>query len=443
MVQGRTRSRVLTQGNRHGVQEDSREEQEQSHRRGSSREKKKLGKQGVLLLTVNGLFSAANALSGTFMGVYLWKAKNDFATIGWFMLVTHFTMALTFWLAGKWVKEHNKMIVLRLGIALFALFYLLLLYFGVNSVRHILLLGFVQGMASGFFWLSFNVVYFEITEPGNRDRFNGWTGTLVAVSGMAAPWLSGLIIASMTGNSGYRVVFTISTAIFIAGVVVSFFLAKRKLLGTYNWMLPLQCLRDKEAPWRSIAAALVAQGVREGVFGFLIALLVYIATTSEQKLGNYALITSGVSFFSNWLVGRTLKPVWRRQGMFVGVIMLILVILPFFWKVSFGTLLVFGVGTAVFMPLFSIPMTSAVFDLIGRYEESVKQREEFIVMRELALNVGRIGGTFLFITIVSWNHSPLVLNLLLLGIGSSPFFTWLYMRRYLDGISPAGHLLTE
>nr|WP_313784634.1 hypothetical protein [Paenibacillus larvae] len=86
----------------------------------------------------------------------------------------------------------------------------------------------------------------------------------------------------------------------------------------------------------------MAQGVREGVFGFLIVLLVYIATTSEQKLGNYALITSGVSFFSNWLVGRTLKPVWRRQGMFVGVIMLILVILPFFWKVSFGTLLVLG-----------------------------------------------------------------------------------------------------
>nr|WP_313782020.1 hypothetical protein [Paenibacillus larvae] len=137
-----------------------------------------------MLLTVNGLFSAANALSGTFMGVYLWKAKNDFATIGWFMLVTHFTMALTFWLAGKWVKEHNKMIVLRLGIALFALFYLLLLYFGVNSVRHILLLGFVQGMASGFSGFPLMLFISKLPNletgtgstdgPGHSLRFRAW-----------------------------------------------------------------------------------------------------------------------------------------------------------------------------------------------------------------------------------------------------------------------------
>lgn len=42
--------------------------------------------QAVLLLAVHGLFAAANALSGTFVNVYLWKVSNDFILIGWFTL---------------------------------------------------------------------------------------------------------------------------------------------------------------------------------------------------------------------------------------------------------------------------------------------------------------------------------------------------------------------
>ena len=90
----------------------------------------RLDAQAILLLIVHALFGGANALSGTFVGVYLWKAKNDFALIGWFTLTTHLTMAITFWLAGKWVKEHNKMNCLRIGVSISACFYMLVLWIG-------------------------------------------------------------------------------------------------------------------------------------------------------------------------------------------------------------------------------------------------------------------------------------------------------------------------
>ena len=80
-----------------------------------------------MLLVVHGLFAIAQALSGTFVNVYIWKVKNDFALIGWFALATQLAGGFTFWLAGKWVKEHNKMIALRLGVGVSALFYVLVL----------------------------------------------------------------------------------------------------------------------------------------------------------------------------------------------------------------------------------------------------------------------------------------------------------------------------
>ncbi|WP_068776420.1 MFS transporter [Paenibacillus sp. FJAT-26967] len=391
----------------------------------------RLDRQTILLLFENTLYGAAHAFSGTFVSIYLWKAKNDFAMIGWFALIHQLSTALTFWLAGKWVKEHNKMNCLRTGVALSAFFYILVLLLGPKSVDYIMLLGMVQGLAAGFFWLAFNIVYFEVTSRETRDRFNGLAGLMGAGVGMLAPWASGLIIVHMSGNIGYKVIFSISLAIFLLGVVVSFFLKKRKIEGTYDWTYGLRCLRSPRNVWRPVCAALVAQGFREGVFGFLIALMVYIATTSEQKLGNFALITSGVSFVSFWFAGRFLKPKFRSRGMLVGVVMVIVVILPFYWKVNYLTLLLFGVGTALFLPLYTIPMTSSVFDLIGMNEESVSRREEFVVLREISINTGRMLGTLLFIIVISRSTAPVVINTLLLLLGSTPLISWFFMRKVL------------
>ena len=393
--------------------------------------KGKLDAQAILLLIVHALFGGANALSGTFVGVYLWKAKNDFTLIGWFTLTTHLTMAITFWLAGKWVKEHNKMNCLRIGVSISACFYMLVLWMGTSSVHYFVWLGLVQGISVGLFWIAFNVVYFEVTDPDNRDRFNGWVGLLGAGAGIIAPWISGLLIVNLGDGAGYRLIFSISLGIFVLGVVISFFLKKRHGIGTYEWLLPLRILRQPETPWKRVSLALLSQGVREGVFGFMIGLLVYISTSSEASLGNFALITSSVALVSFWAAGRFIRPSFRKMSMFIGSVMVVLVILPFFWKMSFSTLLIFGIGSALFFPMYSIPMVSIVFDLIGSDDESAKQREEYIVLRELSLNVGRICGVLLFICVISWSKEPIVINVLLLVIGSSTFFSWVFIRNQL------------
>jgi YQGE family putative transporter len=398
----------------------------------AAKPKAHLDAQALLLLIVNGLYGAANALSGTFVGVYLWKASNDFALIGWFTFANHFTMAITFWLAGKWVKEHNKMNCLRTGVAVSATFYMVVLWLGSGSIDYVLWLGVLQGIASGLFWISFNVVYFEVTDPDNRDLFNGWAGLLGSGAGIIAPWISGFLIVRMAGASGYRLIFSISLGIFLVGVIVSFFLKKRKVEGNYEWLLPIRCLRSKGTPWRRVSLALVSQGLREGVFGFMIGLMVYIFTKSEEGLGNFVLITSSVAFVSYWTAGKWIKPRYRNRAMLIGATGLVLVIFPFFWEINSFSLFFFGIGAALFLPLFSIPMVSTVFDLIGGDEQSAKHREEYVVLRELSLNIGRIVGTLIFITVVSWSTAPLVLNSLLLFIGSSSVLTWFFMRKQLS-----------
>ncbi|CAM3998805.1 MFS transporter [Paenibacillus alkaliterrae] len=393
---------------------------------------KALGGQGVLLLIVQALYGVANALSGTFVPVYLWKASQSYMLIGWFTLGQYVMGGLTFYVAGKWVKEHDKMISLRIGIILSGVFYSTVLLLGQQAKAYGVPLGILNGMALGFFWIAFNVVYFEVTGPDNRDRYNGWAGLLGSAAGIVAPWVSGLLITSMQGEKGYRFIFTLSLIIFSISVVLSFWLKKRRVHGTYNWKHGVQQLRQKGNPWRRMLPAIAAQGVREGVFAFLVGLTVYVATQDESKLGTFSLITSLVALISFWIIGKMLNKNNRKIVMLVGVVMIAVVILPLFWEVSYITLLMFGIGTSLFMPLYIIPMTSRVFDLIGQSEESAREREEFIVLREAGLVIGRIIGLSSYLIVLPLNHSPVAITWLLFAVGVVPIAGWWFMKPFLQ-----------
>ncbi|MFC9707500.1 MFS transporter [Paenibacillus sp. NPDC056933] len=390
-----------------------------------------LGRQSILLLGVNGLFVLAGALSGTFLNVYLWKSRPDYAMLGWFTVSQQLALGLTFWLAGKWVKEHNKMSALRLGTALSGIFYMLVLWAGPKAVDWIWPLGILLGCALGLFWIAFNVVYFEVTDRENRDLFNGWVGLLGSMTGIIGPWFSGFVISRMADNSGYRLIFTVSLVIYVIAVVFSFFLKKRKVSGTYQWSEPWRQLAAKDSAWRPVGMGLCAQGAREGVFAFLIALLVYVATEQEYKLGQFSLITSAVALVSYWAAGKWFQPQYRSKGMFIGALLLFVVLIPLLWKVSYGTLLIMGIGSALSMPLYMLPMISAGFDLMGTSGENVEKRVELVVLRELCLMVGRLLGLALFIITVMNDPSLQTLTWLIVSLGSFPLIGWIFMRKIL------------
>jgi len=388
----------------------------------------RLDAQSLLLLIVFGLFSLANALSGAFVNVFLWKAASDYSLIGWFAFSQQISSGLTFYCAGKWVKEGNKMNCLRLGIGLAGAFYAVVLWLGKGAVDYIWLLGFILGAAFGAFWLAFNVVYFEVTDPDNRDLFNGWVGLIGSCCGMAAPWASGYLITKLGDGTGYRIIFTVSFCVFIGAIVFSFWLRKRPPEGYYNWTLPFTAWKKAGSPWRHALPALAAQGAKDGVFTFLIGLVVYIATTNEMKLGNYTLITSAVALGSFYVIGRIMRPSFRAPGLFIGTIAMALAVIPLFFGVAYGSLLLFGIITSLFSPLFVIPMTTATFDIMGVDERSAAQRVELTVLREFGLLFGRMAGVAAYLLVVQWRTTEPVVVAFLAVLGALPIISAVSIR---------------
>lgn len=197
------------------------------------------------------------------------------------------------------------------------MFYLTVLFIGDNASTFLLLLGCLLGIGNGFYWLAFNVLTFEVTEPDTRDFFNGFLGILGSVAGMVGPMLAGYIISTLTKTTGYTIIFGISLGLFSLAVVLSFFQKRRPASGQYLLKRIIK-ERKNDINWKLITNAHFFQGMREGTYAFVITVFVFIATGSEMALGTFGLINSGISFVAYYIVSRSIKNERRTKSILVG-----------------------------------------------------------------------------------------------------------------------------
>ncbi|MFC7393336.1 MFS transporter [Scopulibacillus cellulosilyticus] len=376
----------------------------------------KVPKDLLLLLLIGGLYYLSIALSNTFVNVYIWKQSKSFTDIGLYNLMIVLFQPLTFILAGRWAKKIDRVIVMRLGVTSLAVFFITVLLLGSHAKQFLLLLGALIGIGFGFYWLAFNVLTFEITEPETRDFFNGFLGLLSSLAGMIGPITAGWIISSMIDEIGYKVIFAISLILFTCAVVTSFFLKRRHAKGDFQ-IKRIMAERKYNNDWKNILHAHFFQGCREGTFSFIIVIWVFITTKSEMSLGTFSFVESAVMLVSYYLVSRVIKPNRRGLAILYSGIVLYAAIFLLVFHLDFKNLIIYAILIALAYPILIVPYGSLTYDVIGRGWKSKLMRIEYVVVREIFYNSGRAVSILLFLLTVLLFNDKQGLRFLLLIIG--------------------------
>ncbi|MGD6853630.1 MFS transporter [Bacillus infantis] len=387
-----------------------------------------LNKDLTLLLLIGGLYSLSVALSNTFVNIYLWKQSGEFKDLGLYNLSIVVIQPLTFILAGRWAKKIDRVIVLRIGVICLALFYLTVLIIGTKASQFLLLLGALLGMGYGFYWLAFNVLTFEITEPDTRDFFNGFLGILSSVGGMIGPISAGFIISRLEKFTGYSIVFGLSLVLFSLAVFLSFFLKRRPAEGAY-WFVRIFKERNNNPNWKLVTNAHFFQGLREGTFVFVISVFVFISTGSEMALGTFGLINSGIAFVAYYLASRLIKKKYRKKSILAGGLILYASIFFIIIDVTYARLLMYAASIAIAYPLLLVPYVSMTYDVIGTGWRAAEMRIEYIVVREVFLNMGRVVSILCFLGAVTFFSEEKSIPILLLFVGAGHSVIYFFYRK--------------
>lgn len=381
-----------------------------------------------LLLIIGGLYAISVSLSNTFVNIYLWKQSGEFQDLGIYNLSIVIVQLFTFILAGRWAKKIDRVIVLRVGVIALASFYLTVLIIGGNASEFLILLGALLGMGYGFYWLAFNVLTFEVTEPETRDFFNGFLGILSSIGGMIGPIAAGFIISRLEKFTGYSIVFGISLALFTLAVILSFFLKRRPAHGRY-WFTRIFTERKNNHNWKLITNAHFFQGFREGTFAFIISIFVFISTGSEMALGTFGLINSGISFISYYFVSRMIKQKQRKKSILIGGIVLYLAIFIIVFDVTYVRMLIYAAIIAIAYPLVLVPYVSMTYDVIGKGWKAAEMRIEYIVVREVFLNLGRFISIISFLIGITLFEPEISIPILLIIVGIGHTCIYFFIKK--------------
>lgn len=381
------------------------------------------------LLLINGCFSLANGLSGIFTTVYLWRLRPGVTTPAYYNLWTFLTILFVMPLGGAYVKRKGAAGVNAVAMLLYSGFYLTLLLLQEQAVNYLPFLGIFMGMALGGYALATHVLAYDLTDDSNRELYYNRNGLFTSVAGLLAPVTAGWIVSGFPGLAGYRVIFMVSFVVFAAAAVLGMSLKAAKPGSPYQLRAVLQ---STHRGWRWMLLTYGVNGLRDGIFGFTVSLLVYLATGGERSLGNFTFLTSAVGIAAFFLVGRVLRRENRHRVFPIGAVLMGLATGVVSLGATWQVMLAHGLLFALAAPLFQTAYSAAGFDVIKSASANQDLRVEMIGAREIPLNLGRMASLVLILNFAPTGEGGTIFLRLLLAVMGLTFpLVWFLTNKAL------------
>ena len=344
-----------------------------------------------LIIALNALYSIAEALCSVFVSVYFYVHSLDINTVLLHYLTIYTVTPIVFTLAGWYAKSRDRTYVFRIGLVLHALYYASLLYLREDAYLYVVHLGALLGVTWGFFWAGNNTFQFDFsTQMRSREYFVGLISSVSNGARLIAPVISGVIISfAPTTQVGYRAIFSVALVIYLAAIALSFRIPHDKSRQPFNIkkaLFPPKEHRD----WRLVMAASASLAGSFHIFHFLLAIIMYMQSSSEAQVGGYVSMQGLVSIATAFMVGRFVVPKTRATFMFWGVVTLIVAGVTIMWEITMITLFAFAILRSVSLPLFGIPHTGIRFEVMQRTAAAASERIEYLCAWETPLAVGRV-----------------------------------------------------
>src|SRR5699024_5214555 len=186
--------------------------------------------------------------------------------------------------------------------------------------------------------------------------------------------------------------------------------------------------RSDNHNWKRILNAHIAQGLREGIFLFVITIWVFLVTNDELKLGLFNLFLSGLSFVFYFGATKFIKPSLRKKAIFYASIFIYFSLFIILLKASYLHFIIYAIIVGAMYPILNVPYLSLTYDVIGVARKAKEFRIEYIVVRELFVNVGRVISISVFILFILFFSAEKIFPWLLAFFGLGQLFIFVFIR---------------
>lgn len=347
-------------------------------------------------------------MAGLFLNLYLWRLTESLWVNGFYNIIVYSVTPFAFALGGWVSKKRDRVLALRIGVALTAIFYLLVILAREAVVDWYPLFGVFAGIAGAFYWSAYLKIMYDVSTEQNRIRYLGFNMFAFTSAGLVGPMLAGWIIALNEGLRGYIIVFTFAFVMYVLTTIVSL---RIRAIRTHHHSYYLKfagLLLRKHKLWRGSLFGFLTMGLLQGIMLFLPNILLYKALPDEQWIGYIGAICSLASIVVSLGITRAAKERYARWYMIAAAGGFTIAALLLQAGVNLVTVVTFMLLHALINPLYGNTMNSYYYRLVGQLPLKGQLTIEAVVVRETFLNIGRVCSIFAIIAIAGDPDSSLL-----------------------------------
>ena len=365
-----------------------------------------------LLIAIHTIHSVIELFINTFLVAYFLNLTgNNIIPAAMFYIFTYGMLSLFFPLLGPFVKCGNKLAAYRLSFLINAVMLLLIIWLKQNVTSYIWILGSFLGLEKALFYFPQNLLSSQEAGGAVIVRFHGYRSALAGAAKIIMPVIFGWFISvdSFINTAAFVLLLT------AAELVLSFFITGR---ASYHKPFCIKALLALMLKRSKIKSALVIDFINGFIFDILdvlVVLYVVYMFKTNLNLGIFTSVFAVLTVLSNAFFGR-----FCRYGSFS-------IFLSFCSLLTFSGAAYFVFDTTeVSFVIYNLTFSSAAqlirtMTSINAFKVSQDKsvaslyRAEYLALREIFLNLGRIFGFFLVIIAV-WSHRPDMLKYLILSL---------------------------
>ncbi|MBQ9318656.1 MAG: MFS transporter [Bacilli bacterium] len=335
-------------------------------------------------------------LDSFFVLYFITLSNNNILPFGLYKLVSITVLYLTIFLLRNKCKAKNRVNLLRIGLLIYLLYFILILLLKEKIVDYMYLIGIIYGIQEGFYFSVFNILESDSISNNERARYNGDCRTLSNILSIIFPITLGGIITL----SNYSISF-------ICIIIMLLFLFILSLKIKNNNISNIQKVNIKEfikivkknKALQNIYNSNIFSGLTYSSGAFLSIITIYIikVCNNSMSLGIYTSVIAFIVAIVAFLFGRFIKKKSYIKIIYITVLISILSLIVLMFKCNMLTIILFSLFSKISWEFLYLINLTSQGNLTNINEIKDNYKVEFYQVFELSLFIGRFISFCLFI----------------------------------------------
>ncbi|MEK7620356.1 MAG: MFS transporter [Patescibacteria group bacterium] len=381
------------------------------------------------------LFGLAAPMVVVYANTFLWRQSADVVVLAIFNIGNYAGISLGFLFNAYLLRFFESGKLYALGCLLQGVVPILMVAMGAQADTYALGLGFILGIAQGFFWGNRNALTSKFTQGPQRYQFISVETAIGILAGVISPLLIGWFIAfgetlpTYTVDQAYQITSVIGFVLLLISGFLAWPFAMEPFTPKHFFLTKASSLWNKQRLVEGV------NGIASGIESVLPLVIILLFLGQEEAVGSVKAMTAILSAVAIYAIGKRVRhnhhallfSLWILLNLTGGIIFAI-----FYSPGAALTLFILGglVGSLRWSS-FAAVMYEIVDKETGR---EGSHRFLYLLDREFFLNAGRVLGLGLLV-LVYWYSPEALIRFGPIGIALVQIPTLLLLHNLTKNIS--------